>query len=525
MSTQPLVIVILAAGKGTRMKSETPKVMHTLAGKPMISWLLETCESLNPQKIITVIGPDMPELRKTVAPHETVIQENRNGTGGALKCALPALKDFKGKLLVLMGDEPLVGLKTLQQLAAAQTLAVQAFQTQTPHGLGRIILKESGTLKTIIEEADCTNDQKTITLCNAGNYCIPSENLQNWLDQIDENNAQSEIYLTDLPVIAAKDGVETTVISSHWMGPWGVNDRIQLAVHEKMAQTILREKALLNGVAMIDPNTVYFYYDTQIAQGTTIEPNVFFGPNVEIADNVTIKAFSHIEGATIKSGATIGPFARIRPETEIAEDVRIGNFVEIKKSTIGKGSKINHHGYVGDTQMGADVNFSCGAITVNYDGFEKHKTIIGDNVMVGSKVSLVAPITIGDDAFLAAGSTLTGDVESNALAMTRPDAEVKKGWAAKYRKIKSAAKKTALVIVMLVASTSVSMACEGFKTSMGALEKTLLAHHKNQAQKQSTMPHLNSLNKDLDELEKRVAEYHAKKAAQAKSQKPQSQKP
>ena len=524
-SSAQLAIVILAAGKGTRMKSDKPKVMHELAGKPMINWLIETCENLNPGKIITVIGPDMPELAQAVAPHETIIQETRNGTGGALKAALPALKGFNGKVLVLMGDEPLVDLQTLETLIAADNLAVQGFNATNPQGLGRMILNDNGTLESIVEDADCNEAQKQITLCNAGNYAIPADKLESWINQITDNNAQSELYLTDLPAIAVKDGVQTQVIQSQWSGPqnlsWGINDRIQLAAHEQMAQNILRENALRDGVSMTDPSTVYFHHDTKIANGVTIEPNVFFGPNVSVSEKVTIKAFCHIEGAYIESGAIIGPFARLRPETKIGQNVRIGNFVEIKKSTIGKGAKINHHGYVGDCDMGAGVNFSCGAITVNYDGFNKHKTIIGDDVMVGSNVSLIAPITIGNGAFLAAGSTLTNNVESDALEMTKRTPETKKGWAAKYRKIKSAAKKTVIIVALITASSSPALACEGFKTSMNALEQVVLAHQKQQVKKpQSTLPHLQSLNKDLDELEKRVAQYQAQKAAAARAANP-----
>lgn len=511
MSNKSLAILILAAGKGTRMKSDKPKVMHELAGKPMINWLIDTCEQLGPEKIITVIGPDMPELAEAVAPHETVIQKERNGTGGAVKCALPALDGFDGNVLILMGDEPLVNLGSLQALIASGGLAVQGFDTLTPAGLGRMILNEDGTLKEIVEDKDCTPEQKQISLCNAGNYCVPADKLTDWVNQIGNDNAQGEYYLTDLPAIAAKENVSSQVIRTSWIGPWGVNDRIQLSIHEKLLQIRMRETALLNGVSMTDPDSVYFHHDTKIESGVTIEPNVFFGAGVSIEKDVHIKAFCHIEGATIASGTTIGPFARLRPDTEIAENVRIGNFVEVKKSKIGKGSKVNHHGYVGDTDMGEGVNFSCGAITVNYDGFEKHKTTIEDNVMVGSNVSLVAPINIGAGAFLAAGSTLTGNVDADALSMTRPETENKAGWAAKYRKLKAAAKKAAIVLAVLGVSTP-ALACEGFKNSMAALEQTLEAKKpKAEQSQQSDLPHLNFLNKDLDELEKRVREYHAKK--------------
>ncbi len=423
------------------MKTDLPKVMHPLAGKPMINWLIDTCESLKPQKIITVIGPDMQDLEAAVKPHETVIQKTRNGTGGALKCALPALKGFKGNVLVLMGDEPLVEKEVLQSLINAGTLAAQAFNTNTPHGLGRMILNDNGTLKNIVEEKDCTKSQKQITLCNAGNYCIPAAKLTHWVEKIDNKNAQKEYYLTDLPAIAAKDGVETIVIQSDWQGPWGVNDRIQLAAHEKMAQNILREKAMNAGVSMVDPASVYLQHDTKIAPGVTIEPNVFFGPGMRVDEDVHIRAFCHLEGAHIKRGAIVGPFARLRPGTDIGQDVKIGNFVEVKKSTIGKGSKINHLAYVGDTAMAENVNFSAGAITVNYDGFDKLKTTIGKNVMVGSNVNLVAPLTIKDGAILAAGSTITGDIPEDSLAIAREPETVKPGWAAKFRKSKTKKKK------------------------------------------------------------------------------------
>ena len=517
MSNSDLAIIILAAGKGTRMKSDSPKVMHTLAGKPMINWLIETSEQLNPKKIITVIGPDMPALEEAVAPHETAIQKDRNGTGGAVKCALPTLKDFKGKVLILMGDEPLVELSVLKALAENDGLAVQGFDTLAPAGLGRMLLNQDGTLDKIVEDRDCSDEQKRISLCNAGNYCVPAEHLEGWINQIGNDNAQGEYYLTDLPAIAVKDGHKTQVVRSNWIGPWGINDRIQLAFHEKLLQVRLREKALLEGVSMIDPDSVTFHHDTKIAAGAVVDTNVFFGPEVTIESGVHIKSFCHLEGTHVKAGTTVGPFARLRPGSEISEDVKIGNFVEIKKSSIGKGSKISHLAYVGDTDMGENVNFSCGAITVNYDGFDKHKTKIGNNVMVGSNVNLVAPVILEDGAFAAAGSTITKDVDADSLAISRIDTDVKKGWAARFRKIKNAAKIKMLFVMVLVAS-SPSQACEGFKNSMTALEAAVANHQieqQRQAQNQKpTLPHLRSLNEDLDALEKAVADYHAQKARQ-----------
>jgi len=289
----------------------------------------------------------------------------------------------------------------------------------------------------LMSSLDCTDAQRAINLCNAGNYGLPAAQLAEWLNQIETNNAQGEFYLTDVPKIAAMQGVKTHIKTIPWSGPWGINDKAQLAVHEGMIQKSLRISALNNGVTMLDPDSVYFSHDTQIASGVNLEPNVFFGGGVSLAENVTIKAFSHIEGATIAAGATIGPFARLRPGSDIGANAKVGNFAEINRSTIGAGSKVSHHSYVGDCDMGAGVNYSAGAITANYDGFDKGKTIIGDNAMIGTNVNLVAPVTIGADAYVAAGSTVTKDVPEGALSLVRADAKVKEGWVARFRAMKA----------------------------------------------------------------------------------------
>ncbi len=443
--TDPLAILILAAGKGTRMKSDSPKVMHMLAGRPMINWLLDACEALNPDKIVVVTGPDMADLQAAVKPHKAVVQEIRDGTGGAVKCALPALKGFKGNVLILLGDTPLLNKKTLKALIAAKdknALSILGCTMPNPFGYGRLILDDKGNLKTIVEEKDANSQQKSVTLVNTGAFCADGAQLEKWIAKLDTNNAQNELYITQLPSIIAKEGGKTAVATiSDADEILGCNTHADLAALEKTLQNRLRKSHMDAGVSMQDPETVYLWHDTKIASSAHLEPNIFFGPDVKIAERVTIKAFSHLEGAHVKSGATIGPFARLRPGTVLSEDVRIGNFVEVKNSSLGKGSKANHLGYIGDAALGENVNFSCGAITVNYDGFEKHKTIIGDSVMVGSNASLIAPIKIGDGAFVAAGSTLTENVPADALAMTRPDTQIKKGWAAKYREIKAAIKR------------------------------------------------------------------------------------
>lgn len=411
----------------------------------MIGWLLETAESLSPEKIVVVVGPDMPALERACAPHKTVVQEVRNGTGGALKCAMPLLKGFKGDVLVLLGDAPLVTRKTLQALIRARGgdlltgLSVLGVERADPHGYGRLVIDGRKMLEKIVEEKDANPKEKKITLVNTGAFCLNGERLGGWLEQLDNKNAQGEYYITDLPQIAAQKSYATRVyITSDEAEVQGCNTRAELAMLEATAQQRLRAGAMTAGVTMLDPASVYLSHDTQIGRDSVIEPHVFFGPGVIIDGGVQIKAFSHLEGVRVRRGAVIGPFARLRPETDIGEDVRVGNFVEVKKSKIGKRSKINHLAYVGDCVMGDDVNFSAGAITVNFDGFQKHETRIGKGVMVGSNVNLVAPVTIDDGAFIAAGSTITEDVPADALSIARDAGKIRKGWAAEYRKRKEA---------------------------------------------------------------------------------------
>ncbi len=443
MSKTHLAIVILAAGQGTRMRSSLPKVMHELAGLPMIGWLLKTAEALNPEKIIVVRGPDMQNLEKAVQPHTTVLQKHRNGTAGALKCAMPELKSFEGNVLVLLGDTPLVKKETLKRLIAAKTddllsgLSVLGVKLSDPKGYGRLVTNKDGSLKKIVEEKDASDKERNLTLVNTGAFCLDKARLTSWLEQVGNDNAQKEYYITDLPEIAAKEGATTRIATIHDESEMlGCNTRMDLAVLEATLQNRLRENAMKNGVTLIDPASVYLHHDTDIAHDVVIEPHVFFGPGVKIEKGAYIKAFSYFEGTQIGKNTHIGPFARLRPETVIKDEVRIGNFVEVKKSTIGQRSKINHLSYVGDCNMGDDVNFSAGAITVNYDGFEKHKTTIGKGVLIGSNVNLVAPLSIDDGAFVAAGSTITEDVPADALSISRDSNKIREGWAAEYRKRK-----------------------------------------------------------------------------------------
>lgn len=445
MNNKPLAVVILAAGQGTRMKSDLPKVMHELAGWPMIKWLIQSVGALEPKKIICVVGPDMADLKKAVQPHETVVQKTRDGTAGALRMALPKLKGFKGDVLVLLGDAPLISSYTMQELVNTRAqgsktgIAVLGMELANPFGYGRLIMNREGTLHRIVEQADADYEEQAVQLVNTGAFCIDGARLTRWLDQVGNDNAQGEYYLTDLPAIAAKDRVETRIcICPDPEEVMGCNSRSDLATLEMALQKRLRRAVMEDGVTMLDSSSVYLHHDTAIAPGVVIEPHVFFGPDVHVSEGARIKAFSHIEGTNIGKNASIGPFARLRPGSDIEEDVRIGNFVETKNSTIGARSKVGHLAYVGDCEMGDDVNFSAGAITVNYDGFEKHKTIIGKGVMIGSNANLVAPLQVDDGAFIAAGSTVTEDVPADSLSIARDTAEIRKGWAAKYRKRKLA---------------------------------------------------------------------------------------
>ncbi len=444
----PLSIIILAAGKGTRMNSDKPKVMHELAGQPMIKILLATAESLKPESIVVVTGPDMKDLEQAVKPYKAATQKTRDGTGGAAKVGAKALGAFKGDVLILLGDTPLIKKETLEALIKVKHthnagLSLLGCTMPNPAGYGRIVVDERGHVEKIVEEKDATAEEKKITLINTGAFCVDGDYLTSWLSQITDDNAAGEFYITDLPQIAAEEDFMTVATTTHdTTEVQGCNTHADLAALEKTYRLRLCEAAMKKGARILDPATTYLHHDTVIGKDSIIEPSVFFGPGVTIGEAVHIKAFSHIEETKIAKGAVVGPFARLRPGTVLEEGVRIGNFVEVKKSKIGKHSKIPHLAYVGDTTMGADVNFSAGAITVNYDGFEKHETHIGKGVMIGSNVNLIAPLTIDDGAFVAAGSTVTLDVPADALSIARDIGKIREGWAKAYRARKNKKKKS-----------------------------------------------------------------------------------
>jgi bifunctional UDP-N-acetylglucosamine pyrophosphorylase/glucosamine-1-phosphate N-acetyltransferase len=440
MTDTPIAVVILAAGKGIRMKSGMPKVMHAVAGRPMIAHLLGTVSELSPEKVVVVIGPDMDQVSEAVAPHTTCVQEDRNGTGGAVKVAAPELQGFAGTVLVLYGDTPLVRAETMRAAAGAcaggAAVSVLGFHPSHFHQYGRLITDDSGALTAIVEARDATPEQLEVNLCNSGVMAFDGRHLQGLLDQLDTNNSKGEYYLTDTVAHATAKGLPAAVVEGEEEELLGVNSREDLAVAEAVVQDALRERAMENGATLVEPATVWFHHDTVLGQDVVVQPNVFFGPGVTVADNVQIKAFSHLEGAHVAGGAIIGPYARLRPGAQIGENAHVGNFVEIKNTEIGTGAKANHLTYIGDASVGAGSNIGAGTITCNYDGFGKYRTNIGAGAFIGSNSALVAPVTIGDGAIVAAGSTISKDVAPDSLSIERAAQEDKPGWAAKFRALK-----------------------------------------------------------------------------------------
>ena len=441
MTDIALAIVVLAAGKGTRMRSDLPKVMHQLAGRPMITHLLDTAAELSPERVVVVVGPDMDMVADTVAPHRTCVQAERNGTGGAVKAARDALDGFDGTVLVLYGDTPLVTADTMRRAAAAcsegAAVSVLGFRPSHFHQYGRLITNEDGGLEAIIEAKDASPEALEVNLCNSGVMAFDGRHLMGLLDRLDTNNAKNEYYLTETVTLARADGHMAAVVEGEEDELLGVNSRADLAIAEAVVQDTLRARAMAGGATLVDPGTVWFHHDTQLGRDVVVQPNVVFGPGVRVADGVNIRAFSHLEGADVEDGAVVGPYARLRPGAKIGAGARVGNFVEIKNADLGEGAKANHLSYVGDAHVGAGANIGAGTITCNYDGFGKYETNIGAGAFIGSNSALVAPVTVGDGAIVAAGSTISGDVEADALSIERAEQVTKSGWAARFRKLKS----------------------------------------------------------------------------------------
>lgn len=441
-------IIVLAAGKGTRMFSKTPKVLHKIGGKPMVYHVIDSSLATNPRpsKIIAVLNDDMENVRQQIQDVCHIgIQKEQKGTADAVKSALPHLKGFKGNIIILYADTPLISPHTIQKLLETLTsdvaVSVLGFNPEDPAQYGRLVLDNENNLSRIVEYNDATDEEKMIRLCNSGIVAVKGGLLNSLIDKINNNNAKGEYYLTDIIQIANELGHKCSYVAADASEVAGVNNRLQLAEVEKQYQDRLRESVMMNGVTLIDPQSVYFSHDMRIGRDITIHPNVFFGENVIIEDNVEIFSYSHIEGASIGSNSVVGPFARLRMGTEIENNVKVGNFVEIKKSTLEKGVKVNHLSYIGDSDIGKNSNIGAGTITCNYDGFAKYRTSIGKDVFIGSNSSLVAPVTIGDGAIVAAGSTITENVEDEALTIARSKQTVKKNGANIFRDKKLSDKK------------------------------------------------------------------------------------
>ena len=449
MTQASALAIILAAGKGTRMKSDLPKVLHRLAGAPMLAHVLRAAQAAGIKRASLVVGPDMDEVGQAglaVNPKlEIFIQPNQLGTADAVKAATPAFEGARGPVLVLYGDTPLLRAETLKavlgELDAGADLVVIGFEAADPTGYGRLLFDEKGRLAGIREEKDASAAERALTLCNSGIMAFrSSEALAGLLSRIGNDNANGEYYLTDAVALARADGLQARIVLSNAEEVLGVNSRAELAVAEAVLQWRLRNAAMANGATLVAPETVFFSYDTAIGRDVTIEPNVTIGPGVTIDDGATIMSFCHLIASQIGPGATVGPFARLRPGAALAKNARVGNFVEIKNSQVAEGAKVNHLTYIGDARIGAKANIGAGTITCNYDGFAKHRTEIGAGAFIGSNSSLVAPVKIGDGAYIGSGSVITKDVPADALAVARPPQEERAGWAAKVRARRSRGK-------------------------------------------------------------------------------------
>jgi bifunctional UDP-N-acetylglucosamine pyrophosphorylase/glucosamine-1-phosphate N-acetyltransferase len=444
-----LLTIILAAGEGTRMRSSTPKVLHQVGGMPIIGHVTRAAREAGSSQIALVTGPRHDAIRKAVtALHPDVVhfeQSVAKGTAHAASMARDLFSTAKGYVAVVYGDHPLLrGVNfrsVLDRLDAGLDVAILGFEPRDPTGYGRFIT-DGDTLLAIREHKDATEDERRIRLCNACILAFRAEVFRDLIDKVDNNNAQNEFYLGDLVELANAAGRKVGYGLAPENDVMGVNDRSQLARAEGLFQDVQREEFMKAGVTLKDPDSVWFSYDTKIANDVTIEPHVVFGPGVEIEQGAVIHAFSHIEGAHVGRNASVGPFARLRPEAHLGEGAKVGNFVEVKKAEIGKGAKISHLTYIGDATIGADVNIGAGVITVNYDGYNKHRTIVGDNAFIGSNSALVAPVTVGEGALVASGSVITEDVEADALALGRAR-QVNKPGRAKTIFAAAAAKKQA----------------------------------------------------------------------------------
>jgi bifunctional UDP-N-acetylglucosamine pyrophosphorylase/glucosamine-1-phosphate N-acetyltransferase len=436
--------VILAAGQGTRMKSAKAKVMHSVAGLPILGHVIAAARGAGAERIVVVVAPGAVDVEAFALRHdaETVVQDKQLGTGHAALAAHAALKDFDGTLIVTYGDHPLFTSATFEASFSAQAIvgmAVVAFHSKST-AYGRVITREGGLLERIVEYRDANEGERAVELCNAGILAADARKFFRWAGEIKNNNSQREYYLTDIPSLADAEGVNCAVVTVDEAETMGVNSRAELAAAEAQMQARLRKDALEAGVGMTAPETVFFSYDTVLEPDVQVGPYVVFGPGVVVRAGAEIKAFSHLEGAEVERGALVGPYARLRPGARIGEDAHIGNFVEVKNANIEKGAKANHLSYLGDARVGAGANIGAGTITCNYDGFDKHHTDIGAGAFIGSNAALVAPVKIADGVYVGAGSVITKPMAKDSLAVARAEQKEIPGWAENFRKRKRAEK-------------------------------------------------------------------------------------
>ncbi|MEO0410272.1 MAG: bifunctional UDP-N-acetylglucosamine diphosphorylase/glucosamine-1-phosphate N-acetyltransferase GlmU [Pseudomonadota bacterium] len=445
--TQPITCIILAAGKGTRMKSQTHKVLHKVAGRSLLGHVLAGVEPLTPAQTVVVVGAGRDQVEAAIAGSAgvtTALQEPQYGTGHAVLAAKLEVETSVGITLILYGDVPFVPTDIMAQMTATAAQqggpVILGFDADNPGAYGRLVLGADAMLERIVEAKDASTDELAITLCNSGIMAAPTEQLFSLLDAVGNNNAAGEYYLTDIVAIARTRRLSVNVVQADEVDVMGVNSRADLAVAEKVFQQQRRQEMMDGGVTLQAPDTVFFQADTTVGPDVVIEQNVVFGPGVSIESGAIIRAFSHLEGCHVESGASVGPYARLRPGAQIGANAKVGNFVEVKNARLAAGAKASHLSYIGDADVGQNANIGAGTITCNYDGYFKYRTVIGSGAFIGSNTSLIAPVTIGENAITGAGSAIAKDVEAGALGITRAPQSTKAGWASRFMAMMSAKK-------------------------------------------------------------------------------------
>jgi bifunctional UDP-N-acetylglucosamine pyrophosphorylase/glucosamine-1-phosphate N-acetyltransferase len=443
MSQRPgFSAIILAAGEGSRMRSDLHKVLHPIAGHPMLLHLLDSVDALGPERRVVVVGKRREQVEATLRERavETAVQAEQKGTAHAVQQAAPALDGYAGPVLILYGDCPFVESATLAGMLDrldqpdAPGVVVLASDQLDPAAYGRVITDGGDRIVKMVEYRDATEKERAVTLCNSGMMAVRAPDLLRWLGEVGNDNSAGEYYLPDIVAVAQGEGRQAVAVRADPYETAGVNSRSELAALESEWQQRRRTSVMAAGATLTDPDSVWFAFDTQIGRDIRIEPHVVFGPGVSVADGAVIRAFCHIEGATIGPGAEVGPFARLRTGTVLGDKSRVGNFVELKKTVLGPGAKANHLAYLGDTEVGGGANIGAGTITCNYDGFGKYKTEIGAGAFIGSNSALVAPVAIGEGAIVGAGSVITSNVDADALALARGQQQTRSGWAKRFRK-------------------------------------------------------------------------------------------